>query len=92
MKFKIKSSYERLNPKIKDSDYDNLKNNIGMNGIKNPISILPDGTIICGHNRYKIWVNDLKRKEEEIPYIIETFGEDRDKDIKIYKRINTFFV
>lgn len=71
MKFKINQEYRILNPKMSDEDYKNLRENIlKEEKILVPIHVLEDGTILCGHNRYNIWKNDLKRNEEEIPYVI----------------------
>jgi len=68
MKFKINKDLKILNPEISDLDRQNLKSSIVEKGIVNPIKVLRDGTILCGHNRYNIWTEDLKREEEDIPY------------------------
>jgi site-specific DNA-methyltransferase (adenine-specific) len=39
---------------LREADYEALKNDIGKHGIKVPLHILPNKTVICGHQRLRI--------------------------------------
>jgi len=52
---------EELFDLLKGNDYDALKRDIEKNGVKVELHILPDKTVICGHQRLKI-AKDLKIK------------------------------
>jgi len=54
---------DRLKPHPKNAEYfadlggdkyEELKRSIATNGIRDPLKILPDGTILAGHQRYRI--------------------------------------
>jgi len=67
MKLKINKEYEDLVPRLDADDYQTLKDSIQKSGIRNDLDVLDDGTILCGHSRFKI-ANELKI--EKIPYRI----------------------
>lgn len=73
--------------------YEALKKDIKQNGIKVPLVIAQDGTIVCGHQRYKI-ANELGF--EKIPYIIKQFKEKQEmidyavKDNILRRQLNTY--
>ena len=59
MKLKINKEYEKLLPDLADDEYQSLKESIRESGIRVKLQVLKDGTVICGHNRYRI-ANELK--------------------------------
>jgi len=72
-------------------DYENLLNSIKVNGILTPIKVLKDGTILCGHNRYKIWTKELENDEEKIPYEIINI-EPTDKNGRITRNLYEYII
>ena len=68
---------------ITGSDYETLKEDIEKNGIKTELHILPDHTVLCGHQRLKIAlelnlneipvkiIDNLKTDEEIKEYVIK---------------------
>jgi len=74
MKLKIDKEYEKLLPDLSEEEYQSLKKSIEENGIRVKLQVLKDGTIVCGHNRYKI-ANELGIID--IPHeIVDVVGED----------------
>ena len=82
IELKVNKEYEALVPRLDADDYNKLKQSIQEHGIRNKIHCLPDGTILCGHTRFKIAkelgiasvpyrVVKLDDKEGIIRYIIE---------------------
>jgi len=82
IELKVNKEYEALVPRLDADDYNKLKQSIQEHGIRNKIHCLPDGTILCGHTRFKIAkelgiasvpyrVVKLEDKEGIIRYIIE---------------------
>jgi AraC-like DNA-binding protein len=53
LELKINSDIERLTPQMTDVEFQRLKQSIREYGLKIPIEVMPDGTIIDGHHRYK---------------------------------------
>jgi len=53
LELKINSDVERLTPQMTDVEFQRLKQSIREYGLKIPIEVMPDGTIIDGHHRYK---------------------------------------
>ena len=62
MKLKVNKEYEDLVPRPNADDYQTLKDSIHESGIRNDLDVLDDGTILCGHGRFKI-ANELKIKK-----------------------------
>jgi len=78
MKFKIKKEFEEINPPLEDNELAVLREGIKKDGVEDPIKVLPDGTIIDGHNRYKI-ASEFNKK---VSYTIKNIKDEN--DIKIY--------
>lgn len=53
MELKINPTFQTLIPPLTDEEYEQLKQNIVADGCREPI-VVWDGTIIDGHNRYRI--------------------------------------
>lgn len=81
--FKVKDEYFRLMPILSVEDADLMKRSIKKDGVRIPIEVLPDMTIIDGHQRWSIVkfdptapqdipyeVLDLKEEEDIIEYIL----------------------
>ena len=78
MKFKIKKEYSEINPPLEDNELVVLRESIKKDGVEDPIKVLSDGTIIDGHNRYKI----ASEFDKKVPYTIKNIKDE--DDIKIY--------
>lgn len=89
MKFKINKEYEKLNPPLADKEYEKLKKSVEEKGIEDTIKVLKDWTIIDGHHRWKIWVKDLKNKEDDIPSKVIDYLK-TEYDIKKYIILSNF--
>ncbi|MFX1298460.1 MAG: ParB/RepB/Spo0J family partition protein [Promethearchaeota archaeon] len=63
---KIDKELDELFGDLVKWEYESLKADIKANGIKVPLVVSGDGTIVCGHQRYKI-AQELKIPEKEIP-------------------------
>ena len=72
MKYVINEEYSKLNPILNNLDYESLRTSIERYGMETPITILSDGTILDGHNRYKIW-RELGRDEGKIKHVVKEF-------------------
>jgi len=75
MKFKIDPELEALFIDLKISSrwtYEELKEDIKRNGIRESLTVSKDGIIVAGHQRYKI-SQELKIPDDKIPYIIKEF-------------------
>jgi site-specific DNA-methyltransferase (adenine-specific) len=84
--FKINPQYESLVPAHSPSDYQKLKQGIIDYGrIYTPIIVNKDGVILDGYHRYKIWVYELKRPVEEIPYTIMDFLDELEEKVFIVR-------
>ena len=51
--FKINAELDAIIPKLVKEKFDALKADIKSKGLKMPLLVMPDKTIIDGHNRYK---------------------------------------
>jgi ParB-like chromosome segregation protein Spo0J len=81
MKLKINKEYEDLVPRLNADDYQTLKNSIQESGIRNDLHVMDNGTILCGHSRFKIAkelgiknipykIVKIQNKEKMLEYII----------------------
>ena len=62
MKLNINNKFKNLIPPLEKEEYDTLKNSIISEGCREPLTLW-NGTIIDGHNRYKICSrNNIKFK------------------------------
>ena len=64
--------YEKIIPKLKPEEYQELKSSIAKNGLYHPIIINKDGFILDGHHRFKacselgiIMLHQRQQQEEE---------------------------
>lgn len=71
---------EELFDLLKGSDYEALKRDVEKNGVKVELHILPDKTVICGHQRLKI-AGDLGIKHLRCKTVI---GLETEEQIKEY--------
>lgn len=71
---------------LKGSDYTALKRDIKQKGVKVELHILPDKTVICGHQRLRI------AKELDIPHLRckTVIGLDTEEQIKEYVILDNF--
>jgi len=79
----INEEFKNLIRSLTDEEFKFLEDNLKKNGCRDPITILEDGTIIDGHNRYKIC------QEHNIKY--STFvqkGLETGTDIKLWMLYN----
>jgi ParB-like chromosome segregation protein Spo0J len=53
LELKINSEIERLTPEMTEVEFQRLKQSIREYGLKIPIEVMSDGTIIDGHHRYR---------------------------------------
>lgn len=80
---KINEEFKNLIRPLTDEEFKFLEDNLKKNGCRDPITILEDGTIIDGHNRYKICRN------HNIEYRIFTQkGLDSETDVKLWMLYN----
>lgn len=67
LNLKINSEYEKILPKMKIEEYESLKQSIKARGLQYPIIHNSEGTILDGHNRYRICmelgIKDFKTEE-----------------------------
>ena len=82
---KIDPEIEGLFKLLEGWDYEFLKSDIAENGVKIPIAVAKDGTLLDGHNRLKIW-KELGRDSSTIPIQVfpcKTREEKRAEAIKL---------
>lgn len=79
----IDQEFEVLIPKLADSEYEGLKEDIKKHGCRDPVIVWKDhNTIIDGHHRYKICT------ELGIPYNIEEYEFANRTEVKIWMITN----
>jgi hypothetical protein len=82
-KLKVDPALEKLVPALTKAQYNVLKEDIRARGkCLDPIHITKDGTVLDGHNRWRI-IQELKDEGVKITYQVHehTFGRDRDTAI-----------
>ena len=67
--FKINEELDQIIPKLVKEKFEALKADIKSNGLKNPIAVMVDKTIIDGHNRYRA-LKDIGKKDYEIDFVV----------------------
>jgi ParB-like chromosome segregation protein Spo0J len=82
MKLKVNPEYASLNPPLSPEEYEDLKASIKHDGIRTDLHVLRDGTILCGHNRYKIG-KELDIPDEKIPHKIVDIPDEIDRKIYV---------
>ena len=50
----INPKYEKIVPPLKESEYNDLKESIKLDGLWHPITINSQGMILDGHNRFRV--------------------------------------
>ena len=65
-------------PKKADWEYEELRNDIELNGVKVPLEISDDGTLIDGHRRFNICL-ELGVPLEDIPVNVKHYGSESEK-------------
>jgi len=68
-KFKVNDRFFRAMPSLSSEDYKAMAEDIKKRGVQKAIDVLPDMTIIDGHQRHTI-VLENPQAPQEIPYII----------------------
>lgn len=69
---RIDTDISELFQAISGWNYEELKNDIAKNGVRIPIELADDGTVIDGHQRLKAWL-ELGKEISEIPVRIRTY-------------------
>jgi len=67
--FKINEELDQIIPRLVKEKFEALKADIKSNGLKNPIAVMVDKTIIDGHNRYRA-LKDIGKKDYEIDFVV----------------------
>lgn len=80
---KINEEFENLIRPLTKEEFEALENSIKKDGCRDPITILEDGTIIDGHNRYKICQAHNIKYSTFVQKSLET-----DTDIKLWMLYN----
>ena len=65
--FIVNEELDAIIPKLVKEKFDALKADIKSNGLKMPLMVMPDKTIIDGHNRYKA-CKELGKKDYDIDF------------------------
>jgi len=92
---KIDKEIAGLFEDLSDWEYESLKADIKEKGIKVPLVVSNDGTIVCGHQRYKI-TQELKIPEEKIPIKLVDFKNKQEmidyaiNDNLLRRNLNTY--
>ncbi len=73
LKIKIDPELSTLFENLRGWDYDELKKDIELNGIRIPIEVAEDGTLIEGHQRYRVWT-ELGRDPADIPMNVKHYA------------------
>ena len=76
-KIKIDPEFSTLFEDLKGMAYEELKNDIELNGILIPIEVAEDGTIIEGHQRVRAW-KELGRDPADIPMNVKPYSSRED--------------
>ncbi len=92
MKLRIDKKIAALFEGLEEWTYEELRRDIKKNGIRDPLIVAKDGTIVCGHQRYKIAL-ELGIAP---PYVVKKF-KDRSKMIEyaikdnvLRRQLNTY--
>jgi ParB-like chromosome segregation protein Spo0J len=70
--FKIDNEIDDLFSNLPDWEYNELKKDIQHNGIRNPLVVTKNKTVICGHQRIRI-AKELQLSIEKIPFLTKDF-------------------
>lgn len=65
LEIKINKILEDIIPKLKEEEYQKLKESIGKKGLLQPLDLMDDGTVIDGHHRFRAC---MELKMDKIPY------------------------
>lgn len=58
MKYKTREEFEQEIPGLATEEFERLKADIAANGVREPLTVTTDGTVLDGHNRLRI-VNEI---------------------------------
>lgn len=92
MKLKIDPDIQALFEGLEGWTYKNLKLDIEENGVREPLVVAEDGTIICGHQRFAI----ASELGIEAPYKVRHFDNEQDmidfaiKDNILRRQVNNY--
>lgn len=93
--FKIDNEIDDLFSNLPDWEYNELKKDIQHNGIRNPLVVTKDKTIICGHQRIRI-AKELQLSIEKISFLTKDFKKQKQliefavKDNLLRRQLNKF--
>jgi len=93
--FKIDNEIDDLFSNLPDWEYNELKKDIQHNGIRNPLVVTKDKTVICGHQRIRI-AKELQLSIEKIPFLTKEFKNQMQiidfavNDNLLRRQLNTF--
>src|SRR5947209_15212871 len=66
--------YEKIVPRLKPEEYQQLKSSIAENGLYHPIIINKDGFVLDGHHRVRACLElGIEEKKQELKFEVKSF-------------------